>query len=112
MSGHVGECRIAPRAAVSRSGSASPPTLRGVAWTGSTRAGLDRATGRPKLRISVACIRRFANGDRRKTCEDRDIDALAAIYVDAARAGWAHMLGASNLQALEPPVARLRAEFA
>src|SRR3954452_6001850 len=37
---------------------------------------------------------------------------MAAIYVNAAREGWAHILGASSLEGLEPPVDRLRADLA
>src|SRR3954468_12338458 len=41
-----------------------------------------------------------------------DVEAMAAIYVSAARAGWAHIFGAPSLQAIEPPVDRLRDELA
>jgi L-amino acid N-acyltransferase YncA len=47
-----------------------------------------------------------------RSAADSDIEAMAAIYIEAARAGWARILGTSNLEALEPPVDRLRAEFA
>jgi L-amino acid N-acyltransferase YncA len=47
-----------------------------------------------------------------RSAKDNDVEAMAAIYVNAAREGWAHILGASSLEALEPPVDRLRAEFA
>ena len=35
---------------------------------------------------------------------------MAAIYVNAARAGWAHIFDEPSLQAIEPPADRLRAE--
>jgi len=41
-----------------------------------------------------------------------DVEAIAAIYVNAARAGWAHIVDGPSLRAMEPPVDRLRAEFA
>jgi L-amino acid N-acyltransferase YncA len=41
-----------------------------------------------------------------------DVEAMAAIYVNAAREGWAHFLGESSVEALQPPVDRLRAELA
>jgi GNAT superfamily N-acetyltransferase len=47
-----------------------------------------------------------------RSADDSDVGAMAAIYVDAAREGWAHIFGESSLEALEPPFDRLRAEFA
>jgi L-amino acid N-acyltransferase YncA len=47
-----------------------------------------------------------------RSAGDGDVEAMAAIYVDAAREGWAHIFGESALEALEPPVDRLRAELA
>jgi hypothetical protein len=92
MSGRVVECRIAPRAQYrAQAQPARHAACRDVAWRG-------RVSSRTVIDV--------------RPVEDRDIEALAAIYVDAARAGWAHIFGASNLQALEPPADRLRAEFA
>ena len=47
-----------------------------------------------------------------RPAHDYDVEAMAAIYVDSAREGWAHFLGASNMDALQPPLDRLRAELA
>jgi GNAT superfamily N-acetyltransferase len=47
-----------------------------------------------------------------RAADDTDVEAMAAVYVDAARAGWAHIFDESSLKAIEPPVDRLRAERA
>jgi GNAT superfamily N-acetyltransferase len=47
-----------------------------------------------------------------RSADDGDVETMAAIYVNAAREGWAHMFGESGLAALEPPVERFRAELA
>jgi L-amino acid N-acyltransferase YncA len=46
-----------------------------------------------------------------RPADDSDVEAIAAIYVNAARAGWAHIFDEPSLKAMEPPVDRLRAEF-
>ena len=47
-----------------------------------------------------------------RPADDGDVEAIAAIYVTAARAGWAHIFDEPSLKAMEPPVDRLRAECA
>jgi L-amino acid N-acyltransferase YncA len=47
-----------------------------------------------------------------RPADDSDVEAIAAIYVNAARAGWAHIFDEPSLKAIEPPVGRLRAELA
>ncbi len=47
-----------------------------------------------------------------RSANDGDVETMAAIYVDAARTGWAHIFGESGLDDLQPPVDRLRAELA
>jgi GNAT superfamily N-acetyltransferase len=47
-----------------------------------------------------------------RPADDSDVEAMAAIYVKAARAGWAHIFDEPSLKAIEPPVDRLRAELA
>ena len=47
-----------------------------------------------------------------RPADDSDVEAMAAIYVNAARAGWAHIFDEPSLKAIEPPVDRLRAELA
>ena len=47
-----------------------------------------------------------------RPADDRDVEAMAAIYVNAARAGWAHIFDEPSLQVIEAPVDRLRAELA
>jgi L-amino acid N-acyltransferase YncA len=47
-----------------------------------------------------------------RPADDSDVEAIAAIYVSAARAGWAHIFDQSTLEDLKPPAARLRAETA
>jgi GNAT superfamily N-acetyltransferase len=47
-----------------------------------------------------------------RSADDGDVETMAAIYVNAAREGWAHIFGESGLVALQPPVDRLRAELA
>ena len=46
-----------------------------------------------------------------RPADDSDVEAMAAIYVNAARAGWAHIFDEPNLKAMEPPADRLRAEL-
>jgi GNAT superfamily N-acetyltransferase len=47
-----------------------------------------------------------------RPADDGDVETIAAIYVNAARAGWAHIFDEASLDALKPPVGRLRAELA
>ncbi len=47
-----------------------------------------------------------------RSADDGDVERMAAIYVNAARTGWAHMFGESGPEALQPPADRLRAELA
>src|SRR6266550_1395960 len=47
-----------------------------------------------------------------RPADDSDVEAMAAIYVNAARAGWVHIFDEPSLKAIEPPVDRLRAELA
>jgi L-amino acid N-acyltransferase YncA len=47
-----------------------------------------------------------------RSADDGDVETMAAIYINAAREGWAHIFGESGLEALEPPVERFRAELA
>ena len=47
-----------------------------------------------------------------RSADDGDVETMAAIYVNAAGEGWAHMFGESGLAALEPPVERFRGELA
>ena len=47
-----------------------------------------------------------------RPADDSDVEAMAAIYVNAARAGWAHIFDEPSLKAIGPPVDRLRAELA
>jgi GNAT superfamily N-acetyltransferase len=47
-----------------------------------------------------------------RPADDSDVETIAAIYVNAARAGWAHIFDQPSLEALKPPVGRLRAELA
>jgi hypothetical protein len=47
-----------------------------------------------------------------RPADESDLEAIAAIYVDAAQAGWAHIFDQPSLKAMEPPVDRLRAELA
>jgi GNAT superfamily N-acetyltransferase len=47
-----------------------------------------------------------------RSADDGDVETMAAIYVNAAREGWAHIFGESGLEALQPPGDRLRAELA
>src|SRR5437899_1835970 len=47
-----------------------------------------------------------------RPADDNDVETMAAIYVNAARDGWAHIFGEPSLEALKPPVDRLRAELA
>jgi len=46
-----------------------------------------------------------------RSADDSDVEAMAAIYVNAARAGWAHIFDEPNLKDIEPPADRLRAEL-
>jgi GNAT superfamily N-acetyltransferase len=47
-----------------------------------------------------------------RPAHDSDAEAMAAIYVAAARQGWAHIYGELHLETVRPPVGRLRAEIA
>jgi hypothetical protein len=47
---------------------------------------------------------------RVRAADDSDVEAMAALYVNAARAGWAHIFDEPSLKAIEPPADRLRAE--
>jgi hypothetical protein len=47
-----------------------------------------------------------------RRAEERDVETIAGIYVNAARVGWAHIFDKPSLQTLKPPVDRLRAEVA
>jgi GNAT superfamily N-acetyltransferase len=47
-----------------------------------------------------------------RSADDGDVETMAATYVNAARASWAHIVGESSLETLQPPVDRLRAELA
>jgi L-amino acid N-acyltransferase YncA len=47
-----------------------------------------------------------------RPADHSDVEAIAAIYVNAARAGWAHIFDEPSLKAMEPPVDRVRAELA
>ena len=47
-----------------------------------------------------------------RPADDSDVEAMAAIYVNAARAGWAHIFDEPRLKVIDPPVDRLRAELA
>jgi GNAT superfamily N-acetyltransferase len=47
-----------------------------------------------------------------RPADGSDVEAMAAIYVNAARAGWAHIFDAPSLKTIKPPVDRLRAELA
>jgi ribosomal protein S18 acetylase RimI-like enzyme len=44
-----------------------------------------------------------------RPARSEDAEAMAALYVAAARAGWPHIYGAGNLAELEPPVEGFRA---
>ena len=46
-----------------------------------------------------------------RPADDGDVEAIAAIYVTAARAGWAHIFDEPSPKAMEPPADRLRAEL-
>jgi len=47
-----------------------------------------------------------------RPAHESDVEAMAAIYVTAARQGWVHIFGEHRLTTLKPPVDRLRAEVA
>jgi L-amino acid N-acyltransferase YncA len=47
-----------------------------------------------------------------RPAHDSDVEMMAAIYVAAARQGWAHIYGERNLETIRPPVDHLRAEIA
>lgn len=47
-----------------------------------------------------------------RPAQNADVETMAAIYVDAARNGWALIFGEQSLKTLKPPVDRLRAELA
>jgi L-amino acid N-acyltransferase YncA len=46
-----------------------------------------------------------------RVANDNDVETMAAIYVAAARQGWAHIFGERNLETVQPPVDRLRGEI-
>lgn len=47
-----------------------------------------------------------------RPARESDAETMAAIYVTAARQAWGHIFGEPNLETLQPPVDRLRAEIA
>ena len=47
-----------------------------------------------------------------RPADERDVQTIAAIYVNASRAGWAHIFDEPSLATLRPPVDRMRAELA
>ena len=47
-----------------------------------------------------------------RRAHESDVETLAAIYLTAARRGWAHIFGEANLETVQPPVDRLRGEIA
>jgi L-amino acid N-acyltransferase YncA len=47
-----------------------------------------------------------------RAAREEDAEAMAAIYVAAAREAWAHIHGEASLSTLEPPVERFRSEIA
>ncbi len=47
-----------------------------------------------------------------RLAHETDVETMAALYVDAARQGWAHIFGERNLETVQPPVDLLRAEIA
>lgn len=46
-----------------------------------------------------------------RVAREGDEEAMAAVYVAAARQAWAHIYGEANLDAMEPPVAFFRDEI-
>ena len=46
-----------------------------------------------------------------RRADEGDVETMAAIYLSAAREGWAHIFGEERLATVEPPVERLRAEL-
>ena len=55
---------------------------------------------------------RWVTASEVRPASERDAETMAAIYAAAARQAWAHIYGEQNLEALQPPVDRLRAEIA
>ncbi len=47
-----------------------------------------------------------------RLARESDVETMAAIYVAAARQGWAHIFGERNLETVQPPVDHLRGEVA
>lgn len=47
-----------------------------------------------------------------RLAHESDVETMAAIYLTAARQGWAHIFGERNLETIQPPVDRLRGELA
>ena len=47
-----------------------------------------------------------------RPAHESDAETMAAIYISAAREGWAHIYGGPNLETVEPPVDHLRSEIA
>jgi L-amino acid N-acyltransferase YncA len=47
-----------------------------------------------------------------RCADERDVETMAAIYVTAARQGWAHIFGEQNLETVAPPVDHLRDQVA
>ena len=47
-----------------------------------------------------------------RLAHEGDAETMAAIYVTAARQGWAHIFGELNLETVQPPVDRLRGDIA
>jgi hypothetical protein len=45
-----------------------------------------------------------------RLAHESDVETMAAIYVAAARKGWAHIFGERNLETVQPPVDSLRDE--
>jgi len=46
-----------------------------------------------------------------RLAHDSDVETMAAIYIAAARLGWAHIFGEQDLETVLPPVDRLRGEI-
>jgi L-amino acid N-acyltransferase YncA len=47
-----------------------------------------------------------------RPAHESDVETMAALYVTAARQGWAHIYGERNLETVQPPVDHLRGEMA
>ena len=46
-----------------------------------------------------------------RLAHDSDVETMAAIYIAAARLGWAHIFGELDLETAQSPVDRLRGEI-